>query len=297
MQRISEWHSTHPEIALLLDAGHYKLAQLKPGRQWPKEWIGAEQASTTNKLLRGGGKISWDSKPWKKLSQLMEATIYSFVFSQSDQEPVKNKQVASGAPRSPQEQFKQSAQPSANTWSKSMSTKKAVCIPLTEWAVCVVCVRVPCLWPLVCPFVPCKLLLRLCVCLLPKAVPNAIPLIGSLIPKFHAIASMQLQARNMGHGLHVHPGSLGPRGFPFVCVKCEQKVTYPTVSCPFVCWVASFDSDLPSCRARTSYFRAATWQHQRSSCKHLLCRLRLGYWPGSPPCVVISNKWHLKPAI
>jgi len=58
MQRISEWHSTHPEIALLLDAGHYKLAQLKPGRQWPKEWIGAEQASITNKLLRGGGKIS-----------------------------------------------------------------------------------------------------------------------------------------------------------------------------------------------------------------------------------------------
>ena len=54
--------------------------------------------------------------------------------------------------------------------------------------------------------------------------------IDRLIPKFHAIASMQ--AKNVGTGLHVHPGSLGLRGgFPFVCVKCEQKVSYPTVSC------------------------------------------------------------------
>ena len=51
-----------------------------------------------------------------------------------------------------------------------------------------------------------------------------------LVPKFRAIACMQ--AKDEGTGLHVHPGSIGPRGgFPFVCVKCKERVSYPTVSC------------------------------------------------------------------
>ncbi|CAL1166685.1 unnamed protein product [Cladocopium goreaui] len=49
-------------------------------------------------------------------------------------------------------------------------------------------------------------------------------------PKFKAIAS--IQAKQAGTGLHVHPGSLGSAGgFPFVCVKCNKKVSYPTDSC------------------------------------------------------------------
>ena len=49
-------------------------------------------------------------------------------------------------------------------------------------------------------------------------------------PKFKAIAS--IQAKQAGTGLHVHPGSLGSAGgFPFVCVRCNKKVSYPTDSC------------------------------------------------------------------
>ena len=55
-------------IVLLLEGGHYQLARLRPGRQWPKEWLTADQASITSPLFRGGVN-SWrpsatpDSKP------------------------------------------------------------------------------------------------------------------------------------------------------------------------------------------------------------------------------------------
>ena len=46
-----------PIVLLLNDRqGHYTLLQLKAGRQWPKEWTQAAQASVASVALRGGGK-------------------------------------------------------------------------------------------------------------------------------------------------------------------------------------------------------------------------------------------------
>ena len=42
-------------IVLLLSTGHYQLARLKPGRQWPKEWTSAEPAEVNHGMLRAGG--------------------------------------------------------------------------------------------------------------------------------------------------------------------------------------------------------------------------------------------------
>ena len=42
-------------IVLLLSAGHYQLARLKPGCQWPKEWTAAEPAEIKHVMLRAGG--------------------------------------------------------------------------------------------------------------------------------------------------------------------------------------------------------------------------------------------------
>ena len=43
-------------IVLLLRKGHYALARLHPGRQWPKEWMEAEPAEVTSTMLRAGAE-------------------------------------------------------------------------------------------------------------------------------------------------------------------------------------------------------------------------------------------------
>ena len=43
-------------VVLLLQAGHYQLAQRKAGKQWPKPWASAEPAKLDSAAFRGGGK-------------------------------------------------------------------------------------------------------------------------------------------------------------------------------------------------------------------------------------------------
>ena len=54
-------------VVLLLDnaEGHYTLAQLKPGRQWPKAWLAAEAATLTSPAFRGGGSDVASSRGWR----------------------------------------------------------------------------------------------------------------------------------------------------------------------------------------------------------------------------------------
>ena len=55
-------------IFLLLREGHYQLARLKPGKQWPQAWMHAESAAVTASCLRGGGKPSPWAGPQKVVS-------------------------------------------------------------------------------------------------------------------------------------------------------------------------------------------------------------------------------------
>ena len=43
-------------VVLLLQSGHYQLAQRKAGKQWPKAWTSAENAKLDSAVFRGGGK-------------------------------------------------------------------------------------------------------------------------------------------------------------------------------------------------------------------------------------------------
>ena len=61
-----EVRSGKDPIVLLLNTteGHYTLAQLKAGRQWPREWMSAPAASVGSAAFRGGGK-SVSSADWR----------------------------------------------------------------------------------------------------------------------------------------------------------------------------------------------------------------------------------------
>ena len=70
---------TRSPIVLLLDSleGHYTLAQLKSGRQWPKEWVNACQASVASPAFRGGGK-STCSADWRPAATPSRASVQSW---------------------------------------------------------------------------------------------------------------------------------------------------------------------------------------------------------------------------
>lgn len=53
--------SGRPPIVLLLHKGHYRLARLKVGLQWPQEFLNAEVASISDGIFRAGGK-SWKAE-------------------------------------------------------------------------------------------------------------------------------------------------------------------------------------------------------------------------------------------
>ena len=53
--------SGRPPIVLLLHHGHYQLAKLLPGKQWPREFLEADGATVSSKIFRGGGKSSTES--------------------------------------------------------------------------------------------------------------------------------------------------------------------------------------------------------------------------------------------
>ena len=48
-------HKDGPVVLVLKD-GHYQLAVLKPGCEYPEEWIQAEEAKASTRLCRGGGR-------------------------------------------------------------------------------------------------------------------------------------------------------------------------------------------------------------------------------------------------
>ena len=192
-----------PPIVLLLEAGHYKLAQLKPGRQWPNEWIGAEQASITNKLLRGGGKISWrpdaTPSPGKSRERSWRPPCTPSCIAPSDNPGTLLPSLGTyKSRRTPSVHTLQSiaqTDPQNRACSKSIAGMSSMQMQDST----------------------------------SRAPRNTR---DRLKAKFETINSMQMQPENRGNGLHIHPGTLNPKGgFPFNCQLCKQQVSYPTVSC------------------------------------------------------------------
>ena len=81
-----ETRSSREPIVLILNdqQGHYTLAQLKEGRQWPKEWIQAPLASVDNPAFRGGGKAcsvdtrhSWRTAATPQVSRAKSAQSHT----------------------------------------------------------------------------------------------------------------------------------------------------------------------------------------------------------------------------
>ena len=58
--------SGRPTIVLILETGHYRLARLKEGKSWPTEWMNAEEAEVTSKMLRAGGGHAVPETPRKQ---------------------------------------------------------------------------------------------------------------------------------------------------------------------------------------------------------------------------------------
>ena len=54
--KFGEPRSGKAPVFLLLKGGHYRLAQLRPGKQWPQAWLQAEPATVIAANLGGGGK-------------------------------------------------------------------------------------------------------------------------------------------------------------------------------------------------------------------------------------------------
>ena len=48
--------SGRPPIVLLLSQGHYRLARLRDGRQWPREWLNAEPAEVASQIFRASAE-------------------------------------------------------------------------------------------------------------------------------------------------------------------------------------------------------------------------------------------------
>ena len=76
--RFGEPRSGKPPVVMLFQSGHYTLCTLKPGQQWPREWLAAEEASLSNSCLRAcragarpseqkrAGEEEAQRTPWRK---------------------------------------------------------------------------------------------------------------------------------------------------------------------------------------------------------------------------------------
>ena len=81
--------SGRPPIVLLLHDGHYQLARLKVGKQWPKAFLEAEEGRVSSKIFRGGGKAA-------------SVKSHSRTNSESDWRPVRTPESRSNASWRPQ---------------------------------------------------------------------------------------------------------------------------------------------------------------------------------------------------